>query len=208
MLKRKWTTHADLSIHRGESVLREEYLDYMCFQENRRPLFTEIFGPIIGLKEEWEAQGATPQELDFSAFRYRCEKRYGIAVHTGLLGGAAETVLEETDEHVISRDAYGRRMRLIKASATLPLPLDYPVKNWEDWEKIKPCYAYAERRFQPGWLAAAQEKQAEGCVLQLSMPGGFDEPRQLMGEEALCMAVYDQPDLITDMLNTIGEMVM
>ena len=35
----------------------------MTFQRNDRPLFTEIFGPLLGLKEEWETQGATPAEL-------------------------------------------------------------------------------------------------------------------------------------------------
>ena len=66
----KWTSHADLSIIRNESVNREEYLDHMTFQTNQRPLFTEIFGPLLGLKEEWEAQGATRQNwisLPFSS---------------------------------------------------------------------------------------------------------------------------------------------
>jgi len=37
-----------------------EILDFMTFKANTRLLFTEIFGPLIGLKEEWEEQGATP----------------------------------------------------------------------------------------------------------------------------------------------------
>ena len=37
------------------------------------------------------------------------------------------------------------------------------------------------------------------------IPGGFDEPRQLMGEENLCMAFYDEPELIVDMLETMGD---
>ncbi|RME51518.1 MAG: hypothetical protein D6790_19870, partial [Caldilineae bacterium] len=56
----KWITHADLRINKRCTVLRDEYLDYMTFRRNDRPLFTEIFGPLVGLKEEWEAQGATP----------------------------------------------------------------------------------------------------------------------------------------------------
>ena len=53
----KWDTHEALAIDRQPSVSREEYRDHMTFARNRRPLFTEIFGPIIGLKEEWEEQG-------------------------------------------------------------------------------------------------------------------------------------------------------
>ena len=50
----KWSTHADLAIRKTPTVGREEFLDFMTFRRNERPLFTEIFGPIVGLKEEWE----------------------------------------------------------------------------------------------------------------------------------------------------------
>ena len=39
----------------------------------------------------------------------------------------------------------------------------------------------------------------------MGIPGGFDEPRQLMGEEVLCLAYYEQPELIDDILQTIGD---
>ena len=35
--------------------------------------------------------------------------------------------------------------------------------------------------------------------------GGFDEPRQLLGEENLCLAYYENPELIHDILDTIGR---
>lgn len=75
----KWTTHADLAIQKTPTVGRREYLDHMTFRRRDRVLFTEIFGPLIGLREEWEEQGASPAELDFSAFRYRCEARGYVA---------------------------------------------------------------------------------------------------------------------------------
>jgi len=204
--KLKWIEHKDLAIKRNPTVLREEYLDYMTFRRNARPLFTEIFGPMVGLKEEWLAQGATPEELDFSAFRYRCAARGSVPVNTGVLGGYVPEVLEETDEVIISRDEYGRTMRLNKGVATLPLPLDYPVKTMDDWLKIKPWYEFSEARFGRDWERVAREHLAAGRVVTVSIPGGFDEPRQLMGEAALCMAYYDDPELVHDMLDTIGEM--
>jgi uroporphyrinogen-III decarboxylase len=42
-------------------------------------------------------------------------------------------------------------------------------------------------------------------VVCVGIPGGFDEPRELMGEEALCLAYYDDPELIHDILQTIGD---
>jgi len=197
--------HSDLAIHRAMEVRREDYLDYMTFRSRTPPLFTEIFGPLVGLKREWAEQGAKPEELDFSAFRYRRGMNGGLPVQTGWIGGDPEVVLEETDEHVITRDRRGRRMRLCKGVATIPLPLDYPVKTMEDWQAIKHHYAYTDERIGKDLKQAAQQHLDAGRVVTVSIPGGFDEPRQLMGEEALCMAYYDQPELIHDMLDTIGE---
>lgn len=187
------------------SVRRAEYLDYMTFKANIRPLFTEIFGPIIGLKEEWLAQGATPEELDFSVFRYRCAMNGAVPVNTGWIGGGGEEVIEETEEFVITRDRMGRRMKLFKGVATIPLPLDYPVKNMDDWLKIKSHYEFADARFGRNWEAIARNHFEAGRVVTVSIPGGFDEPRQLMGEEQLCIAYYQQPELIHDILNTISD---
>ena len=205
MPKLKWNTHADLAIERNPTVGREEYLDYMTFQRNDRPLFTEIFGPIIGLKEEWEAAGATPEELDFSAFPYRCEARGRLPINTGQNGGYPEESLEETEDFKIWRDSLGRTMKLSKQASTLPLPMDHPVKTMDDWLKIKSWYEFSEDRLAGDWQATALAHREQDRVVCVSIPGGFDEPRQLLGEEALCMAYYDQPELIHDILQTIGD---
>ncbi|MBI4023694.1 MAG: hypothetical protein HY360_01855 [Verrucomicrobia bacterium] len=198
-------SHAALSIHRAMEVRREEYLDYMTFRANQRPLFTEIFGPLIGLKEEWAAQGASPSELDFSAFRYRRPMLDHIPVHTGWLGGDQEEILEETEEHIIARDRMGRRVKLCKQSATVPLPMDHPVADMDDWLRVKSHYQFSEARFGADWENQARAIARKGQVVCVSIPGGFDEPRQLMGEEELCVAYYAQPGLIHDILGTIAE---
>ena len=197
--------HAALAIARRMEVRREEFLDYMTFQANERPLFTEIFGPIIGLKEEWAAQGATPEELDMSAYRYRRHALGGVPVSTGFIGGTEEQILEETDDHIIARDARGRTVKLCKGAATIALPLDYPVSNFDDWLKVKHHYEFSEQRLSADWERVASEHLHAGRVVTVSIPGGFDEPRQLLGEENLCLAYYEQPDLIHDILDTIGD---
>lgn len=205
MTKLRWTEHSDLAVRKIPSVGREEYLDHMTFQRNERPLFTEIFGPIIGLKEEWAEQGAAPEELDFSAFRYRCEARGSLPVNTGRLGGYPEVMIEETEEHRIWRDALGRTMKLPKRAATIPLPLDYPVKTMDDWLKIKPWYLFSGERLAGDWQAVAREHREKDRVVCLGIPGGFDLPRQLLGTENLCVAYYEQPELVHDILQTAGE---
>lgn len=194
--------HAQLAITRGgEVVSREEYLAYLTFRANTRPLFTEIFGPLLGLRDEWKAQGATLEELSFAAFRYRDGQETSLPVHTGWLGGDAPVILEESADHLVYRDHMGRRMQLAKTAATLALPTTYPVATMDDWRRIKHHYEYAPARLgsapsPPGWITTVH------------IPGGFDEPRQLLGEEALALACYEQPELLHDILQTIGDTVV
>ncbi len=205
MRKLKWPTHADLAIRKTPSVGREEYLDYMTFQRNDRPLFTEIFGPIVGLKEEWEEQGATPAELDFSAFMYRSEARAGLPLHSGRVGGYPVQVLEDTEDHRIWTDELGRTMKLPKGYATLALPMNNPVCTMDDWLKIKPWYEFSEQRFGDGWEEQARQHLAADRCLCAGIPGGFDEPRQLLGEEGLCLAFHDDPEMVHDMIRTMSD---
>jgi hypothetical protein len=202
-----WPNHSDLAIKKTPTVLRDEYLDHMTFRRNERPLFTEIFGPLVGLKEEWLEQGATPAELDFSAFRYRCPATGGIPVNTGQAGRLCEPcVLEETPEYVRSRDSLGRTMRLYRGVATIPLPESgHPVRTMDDWRRIRHLFEFSPARLAGDWEATARAHLAAGRATVVGIPGGFDLPRQLMGEEAVCLAYYEQPELIHDILTTVGE---
>lgn len=206
----KWTDHSDLAIKKEMGIGREKYLNHMTFKSNESPLFTEIFGPLIGLKEEWERQGATTEELDFSAFRYRCPQFVRIPVNTGWLGSDKEQgkVLEENEDYRITVDQMGRRMKLSKKASTLPIPLDYPLQKADDWNKVKRHYQFSEKRFGENWKEQALRGKEEGKVVTVGVPGGFDEPRQLMGEERLCKAYYQEPQLMEDVLETIGDMTV
>jgi hypothetical protein len=186
-------------------IPRDQYLDTMTFRSAPRPIFVELFGPLVGLEAEWRAQGATPRELSLEAFDFDYVRRFSPCVTTGLLGWAEERVIEETAEHVIRLDGYGRRTRLVKFAATVGLPMDYPVTDMDSWRRFRPRYLFAEERFAPGWAEEARRARAEGALIVARIPGGFDEPRQLMGDEAACVACYEQPDLLHDMLDVICE---
>ncbi|MGC9454876.1 MAG: uroporphyrinogen decarboxylase family protein [Phycisphaerae bacterium] len=203
-----WTRHEDLAIDRRPSVGRDEYLDYMTFRRNDRPLLTEIFGPIIGLKEQWLAEGASEEELSFRAFRYRCPAFAHVPVATGFVGGGEEQLIEDTPDHRIFRDRLGRTMKLAKGVSTLPIPLDWPVKTMDDWRALRPHYVFSEDRLAADWRGAIRDARAADCVVRLGIPGAYDEPRQLLGDAGACMACYDQPELLHDMLETFAATVV
>ncbi|MDD4000700.1 MAG: uroporphyrinogen decarboxylase family protein [Bacilli bacterium] len=184
---------------------REQYIDLMTFKSYERPMFCELFGPLVGLDEEWVEQGASLEERNLNAFGFDYVDVMFCEANTGIHGGFEQIVLEDNHEHTIFRDNYGRTSKLCKASATIPLPLDYPVRDMESWLKIKPMFTFNENRINCKQLEAAKARQQQGTLIIAKIPGGFDLPRQLMGEEGACLAYYENPELMNDIVNTAKE---
>jgi uroporphyrinogen-III decarboxylase len=105
----------------------------------------------------------------------------------------------------VVRDGLGRVTKLFKRSATIPMPVSYPVVTYDDWLRLKPYYAFSEARVSAEEIACAISSRNNGSLVTAGMPGGFDTPRELMGEEAACLACFDQPELIDDMLDTCAD---
>ncbi len=184
---------------------RRQYIDLMTFGDAPRPMFVELFGLLIGLEEEWRGQGATQDEIDLVAFDFDTIQRVGVGIHTGLRGGYVPATLEETDPYVITRDELGRTMKLLKGFATIALPLSFPVTDFESWERVKPFYTFAEDRVDREQLQRAKAEQRDGALTMAGIPGGYDTLRELMGEEMACVACYEQPDLVRDILDTLRD---
>jgi hypothetical protein len=184
---------------------REQYLELMTFGACERPFFAELFGPLIGLPEEWRAQGATQDEIDMVGWDWDFVPTVSAGAHTGPRGGQPRVVLEETAEYRIERDSFGRRVKLPKLTATIGLPLDFPVKTMDDWQRLKPMFTYDPARLDRAAMAKAKQARAAGSLIVTAIPGGYDMIRELMGEELGCMAYYEQPELIADIMATLTE---
>lgn len=184
---------------------REEYIAHCKGEYVGKEMFCELFRPMIGLKEEWAAQGATESERALTAFGWDYVPHPFAAANAGPISGIEPHVVEETADFTDAVDHYGRRTRLSKKKATLALPMDFPVRTMDDWLRIKHWYAFDEKRINMEELLHQKKLQQEGQLVLFGVPGGFDEPRQLMGEEALCIAAYDEPELIEDMLATMAD---
>jgi len=168
-------------------------------------MFVELFGPLVGLEDEWAAQGASRDELDLTAFGFDYTDVVDCGANTGIIGGFEPAILEETAEYVLSRDELGRTMKLMKGRATIPLPVSHPVTGWEDWEKVKPMYAFDESRVDRDRARAAAEARRRGAITRADIQGAFDVPRQLLGEEMACVMCYEQPGLLNDILATVSD---
>ena len=182
---------------------REKYIAHCKFEYTGDEMLTDMFGLLVGLDKEWANQGATQQEIDRTAFGFDTVKITGCPLNCFAITGIKPEILEDNATYTISIDHYGRKTKLVKQSATIPLPLEYPVKTFDDWLKIKHWYEFDESRINHDALQHTAKLRQEGYLVNAWIPGAFDEPRQLLGEEGLCLACHEQPELISDMLQTI-----
>ena len=184
---------------------REEYINLLTYGKVERNMFVELFGPLIGLDEEWRKQGATEDEINLSAFDFDSVPNVWTGANTGILRPFEQKVLEDTPNYTISIDKYGRKVKLPKGYATIALPLEYPVKCMDDWLKIKHLFTYDHSRINFDWLETVKKRQNDGELVCASMEGGFDLPRELMGDEYACICYYEDPELMQDILDTLTD---
>ena len=184
---------------------RERYLAHALFEDTGREMFCELFGPLHRLEPEWRAQGASEKEIGMTAFDWDWTPTCWLAGNSGAVTGIALRLLSDTPEETLAIDHMGRHTRMVKSSATIALPLDNPVAGPDDWRKVKHWYAFSESRVNFEALKEQKKAWENGALTLLGFPGAFDEPRELMGEEALCLACYEEPEMIRDMMETFTD---
>lgn len=183
---------------------REQYLDLLTGVAAPRPMFIELFGPLVGLAEEWREQGASEDEIAMFAFDWDYVPISLCGGYT-LLHGPPSTTIHESADELVQRDFLGRTMKLLKKFATVSLPMDFPVRTMDDWLRVKPFFSFTPDRIKWDEVDAARRARDEGALVFANMPGAFDFPRELMGEEVACLAYFDQPELMADILATISD---
>lgn len=181
-----------------------QYVDLMTYNHPERPMFSELFGPIVGLADEWRKQGATEDMIKMRAFAFDYVPYYNLG-NLDSIHRQKEIVIEDTPLRYEGIDHYGRKVRMDKRTSTIPLPENFPVETMDDWLKIKHMFEYDACRITEDEIAKAKALQDKGTLIKSEILGGFDILRELMGEENCCIAFYEDPELVEDILNTISE---
>lgn len=182
----------------------KQYVDLMSYAGGVRPMFSELFGPIVGLADEWRAQGATESMVEMNGFAFDYVPYYQLG-ELDSIHRPENKIIEDNKDYYIFIDHYGRKMKMAKATSTIPLPQSYPVETMDDWLKIKHMFEYADERITDEMLDKAVVLQKEGVLIKSEILGGFDILRELMCEENCCIAFYEDEELVEDILSTISE---
>jgi len=96
---------------------------------------------------------------------------------------------------------------MYKKVSSLPHIIKFPVEKPEDWWRIKKAFQYSKGRFPQGWVEEVKKKRKEGLPIIFGGQGFYWMPRDLMGDEKLCLWYYQQPKIIKDILNTYTSLL-
>ena len=112
------------------------------------------------------------------------------------------------------QDDWGIKKREYKDLSSMPLWLEFSVKNRSDWETIKEERFNLDNmseRFFPGidkdvFLEEARNSTAPLVLYAAPAAGFFGSLRTLMGDKKILMTYYDDPGLIKDMAEHLCEL--
>lgn len=135
--------------------------------------------------------------------------QYGTPV---LVPPLERKVISETGEWQIISDECGNVIKLFKKDSglvSMPQWIEYPVKNRQDWETVvKPRFDWRSPQRAPRGedLRRYAEKVKDRCYPLGTFAASFyGWPRCLMGVERISTMFYDEPDLVHEMCEHMGE---
>ena len=165
----------------------------------------EIFGEGIPWKE-----GAEPFATDVSDYFGMDQGFERVPVNMLFNPPFERKVIEEDEEHRIIIDEMGITKQVRKDETSIPRFIRWPVKNRDDWEKLKSERIATDigSRFPENikHLAARYRTRSFPLTIGGYPHGFFGTIRFLMGDETLFTSYYDCPDLIHDINTTLCDM--
>ncbi|MHB9031409.1 MAG: uroporphyrinogen decarboxylase family protein [Anaerolineae bacterium] len=214
---------------------RERFQACMRFEKVDRAPNWEM-GYWAGVLERWYGEGLTrhplaPSGLEMGeavkgeGFPWKPGEPHDYSAHTafGLDEGIEKVaceygpwpafpseILREDETTVERREPDGTVVRMRKDSGSLPHPLSWPVKDRKSWETLKAerLQADAPGRLPADWPARVERYRERSFILGIGGPmvGLFSVLRTLMGFETLMYTLYDDPELIHDMLAHLSSL--
>lgn len=206
---------------------RERFWKMINFEPvDRLPFWSDWLGPW----QAWQEQGLpVPPGFDPSKYEddkewfasfFKTEGMYSIfwgthrvPVNIGLEPGFVEEVFEETEKYKVVRQSNGVIVRQFKennGSLVSTQFLEYPIKNRADWVRFRDEHLdpHAPGRYPPPaeWEAMKQAWKERDYVLSIDGGSFYGFLRDWIGFEDLSYMLYEDPGLVQEMMDTLGDL--
>jgi uroporphyrinogen decarboxylase len=169
--------------------------------------------PWAATLERWHREGL-PENVNFMDY-FDLDRFDGLGLDNS--PRYPTRVVEETDEFSVTTTAWGATLRNWKHMGGVPEELEYTVVNPEAWRKTKERIAPTRDRIDWAKLKTDYRRWREtGTWVSIGFCHGFQVLLSVMvGTERLLMAMAEEPEWVSDMLNhlvdveiALGEMVL
>ena len=190
---------------------RERFRRQMHFQNIDRGIHWE-FGYLSETIERWHReglpQGITKGEGSFSVEEYfGVEKYFMIPIDNGPLPGF-------TGDVKILKEEKGKRIEELPDGTiqevqtegihTIPHYIKMPVSNWDDWKRFKErLNPDTPGRIMCDPAKLNEELRHSNSPVGIHFGSYFGTPRNWVGFEQISLMLYDKPDLVEDIIETL-----
>ena len=184
----------------------ERLVKWFTFQDVDRPPFYQHFLGWDLTHEQWQREAGI-RRMNLQAYFNLDFGLENVPVQLGMYPPFERVVVEEQGEFYIERDERGILMRQRRDRGSIPGFMEHPVKDWDDWERIKTRFKPdSPERYHADWDAFRGYLESAGAVANLGAGYGvFGTPRDLMGAEEVLVAFIAQPDLVHDMMDHLTD---
>jgi uroporphyrinogen decarboxylase len=159
-------------------------------------------GPWETTIRRWHKEGLPANEDPFSYFKYEM-----INIRADLSFRLTETVIEDTDEYKIIKNANGVIRKSWKNSTSTPELLGFTINNHEAWEEHKPLLKYDDSRMNlDSALATYNNARKAGLYINYAGAVGYDKWGNIIGPENFLPAMLIDPDWVIDVYMTDIEL--
>jgi len=131
-----------------------------------------------------------------------------LPVRSGLWPTLPETIIDEKEDgrEVVNDGMGGTYIRTTETSSP-PHYIDYPLKNRECWERLKPFFdPDTPGRFPLNWDEMADSFRNRDYPLGIWVGSLYGWLRNWMGVEGISIALYRDPDWVAEMMDTLVEL--
>lgn len=191
---------------------RERFIRTLTGREVDRVPFIKVFGGTNAILPRWEEAypgigGCIDKLLGFEGV-YR---GWGVApVNLDVSNLGESEIIEEDDARILRRRGDGRVEQICKTGDYHHQTLEWPVKTPADWRRYKDRFLDPDdpARFPADWPERVAHYRTRDYPLQLTHRGVYGFARNLMGDENLAYAFYDEPGLVHDIMETYTNLAL
>lgn len=192
---------------------RERFVRVLTGGDADRVPFMKIFGGTNAVTQRWtkEYPAIGTYIDDLLGFEGRYRGWQTAPVNTGLCGIGPDVVEFRSETETRIRHGDGRlTLHMNRDGHFFNHIAEYPVKCHDDWQRVKDNWLDPDdpRRFpaEGDRRHYADMYEARDYPLQLTCGGVYGFARNMLGDETLCLMLYEEPELVSDIMTTYIDM--